>query len=148
MKTTLNGLKGFRRKRGTKDNLIYMTQKITQAFHSKLKICAIYFDIQSAFDKVWHTGLISQIIKMNFPSYLILWLNNFLENCKNRVSPVLSPTLFSIYINDIPQNQDDQSKSLLFADDLIFMFQFKDINFESESHLNKYLSKITQWSSK
>ena len=34
----------FRRKRVTKDNLIYMAQKITQAFHLKQKIYAIYFD--------------------------------------------------------------------------------------------------------
>ena len=111
---------GFRFKRKTKDNLIFMTQKIQEAFGKKMKVCCVFFDIQAAFDKVWHQGLIYKLCKLKFPLYLIDWVWNFLTERRFRVlvgdyhteyfditcgtpqGAVTSPTLFSIYINDIP----------------------------------------------
>ncbi|CAF0990615.1 unnamed protein product [Brachionus calyciflorus] len=70
---------GFRRKRQTKDNLVHLIQKIIESFNRKKKVCTILFDIASAFDKVWHKGLIYKMIDKNIPEYLIAWCQNFLE---------------------------------------------------------------------
>ena len=56
----------FRQKRQKKDNLIHLTQKIIENFNRKKKICALFFVIASAFDKIWHNGLIYKMIKMEF----------------------------------------------------------------------------------
>ena len=59
---------------------------------------------------------------------------------------VLSPTLFSIYINDIPLNIiNKESWSLLFADDLVYLKNIKLINQENENNINKHLSEIYKW---
>ncbi|CAF1064073.1 unnamed protein product, partial [Brachionus calyciflorus] len=52
---------GFRQKRQTKDNLVHLLQKSIEQFNRRRKICAIFFDIASAFDKVWHNGLIYKL---------------------------------------------------------------------------------------
>jgi hypothetical protein len=57
---------GFRNKRQTRDNIFYLTQKATESFNRKKNMRAIFFDIASAFDKVWHLGLIYKLIKLNF----------------------------------------------------------------------------------
>jgi hypothetical protein len=82
----------------------------------------IFFDIASAFEKVWHQGLIFKLIKLNFPFHIICWLREFLikryfsVRVNNYLTKqvlietgvpqgaVFSPTLFSIFINDIPMN--------------------------------------------
>jgi hypothetical protein len=51
---------GFRKLRQTKDNLIHLTQKIFESFNRRKRVFAIFFDIQAAFDKVWHVGLLSK----------------------------------------------------------------------------------------
>jgi hypothetical protein len=74
----------------------------------------IFFDIASAFDKVWHNGLVYKLIDSKFPNHLISWIKEFLKNrmfcvrvgsvitCKLNIlaelpqGAVLSPTLFSI----------------------------------------------------
>jgi hypothetical protein len=43
---------------------------------------------------------------------------------------VLSPILFSIYINDIPINDSNDENSLLFADDLVETYATDKINQE------------------
>ena len=59
---------------------------------------------------------------------------------------VTSPTLFSIYINDIPLDDKKQdSYSLLFADDLIKMKIFPKLSDEIENQINYYLMKIEIW---
>ena len=49
---------GFRSFRQTKDNLFFISQKIIEQFNRGKKVCGIFFDIASAFDKVWHKGII------------------------------------------------------------------------------------------
>ena len=43
---------GFRHQRQTRDNISFIIQKIMEQFNRKRKVCAIFFDIASAFDKV------------------------------------------------------------------------------------------------
>ena len=139
-----------------------MIQSITESFSLKKKVCSIYFDIQSAFNRVWHAGLIKKLINIKLPSYLLLWLEAFLKDrrycvqinetrsnwffssCGIPQGAVLSPTLFSLFISDIPQNNDDKnSKFLLFGDDLVYFTIFKEIDVETE-----YLKRLFDWSIK
>ena len=154
---------GFRECRQTKDNICFITQKTIEQFNRGKKVCAIFFDIASAFDKVWHNGLLYKLIKINTPSFIICWIKNFLENRTFRIktgdyiseaNPIsagvpqgaaLSPILFSIFINDIPiWHKKNNDYSLLFADDLIFMNCFKK-NGNAQNHINKYLRMLEKW---
>ena len=55
---------GFREKRQTTDNLLYLSQKAFEAFSEKKMMCGVVMDIQKAFDKVWHKGLIYKLSKL------------------------------------------------------------------------------------
>ena len=63
---------GFRAHRQTKDNILFISQKVIDSFNRVKKVCAIFFDIASAFDKVWHDGL---IYKLHRSSALSSWLS-------------------------------------------------------------------------
>lgn len=135
---------GFRSHRQTKDNLLFLTQKISESIIRKKNVCCVFFDIAAAFDKVWYNGLLFKLIDIKMPDYIISWVRSFLLNrsfsvkLNNYVSKpapittgvpqgaVLSPVLFSIFINDVPLNHSKNRKySLLFADDLVSFFIFK-----------------------
>ena len=70
---------GFRNNRSTTDNICFMTQKIKEQFNRGKKACGLFFDIASAFDKVWHQGLLYKLIKLKMPNFILCWLKNFLE---------------------------------------------------------------------
>ena len=71
---------GFRNKRGTTDNLLFMTQKIQECLNRKKKVCGIFFDISKAFNKVWHASLIYKLIYLGVPAYIIRFIRNFLSD--------------------------------------------------------------------
>ena len=130
-------------------------------------MCSIFFDIASAFDKVWHNGLIYKLIKIKFPNHIISWIKEFLNNrllsvrVNNTVTPkmeikagvpqgaVLSPKLFSIFINDLPiKYNKNKLYSLLFADDLCAYKIFKkngNVNKQIQAYLNWIEKWLTQW---
>ena len=119
---------GFRRLRQTKFNLVHLIQKSKESFNRKKKVCAIFFDIASAFDKIWHDGFIFKLIKMGIPDYIIIWCLIFLQNRFFKVKmndfvsecylitaevpqgAVLSPILFAIFSNDIPHKLNKNSE--------------------------------------
>ena len=157
---------GFRKHRRTADNLFFLIQKITESFNRKKKICCLFFDISKAFDRVWHDGLIYKMIKMQLPKSLISWTKSFLDsrlfcvNVNGQTSKdfpikagvpqgsVISPLLFSIFINDIPRKDKTNNEySLLFADDLVTFFIYKSKR-NIELRINKYLKELEPWLTK
>ncbi len=68
------------------ENLLFFTQKISEALNKSKQVCGIFFDISKAFDKVWHKGLIFKLIKMNIPSYILKYIIDFLSDRKFKVS--------------------------------------------------------------
>ena len=75
---------GFRNKRGTADNLLFMSQKIRECILRDRMVCGIYFDISKAFDKVWHDGLIYKMICLGVPLYMVKWQGKV--SYQNRIS--------------------------------------------------------------
>jgi hypothetical protein len=161
---------GFRRHRQTKDNIFFLVQKALETFnrnknkkHDKWKLVGILFDIASAFDKVWHNGLVFKLINAKIPVYLVAWIKDFIANrsftveiedarsesknitCGVPQGAVLSPLLFSLFINDIPDNTEkNENYNLLFADDLIHFHIYTDSK-EATKIINLQLVEIQEW---
>jgi hypothetical protein len=154
---------GFRKNRQTKDNIFFLIQKGLECRNRGWKAILILFDIMSAFDKVWHIGLIAKMIKYKIPDYIIHWCYNFITNRSFRVKinnklsdpkpietgvpqgAVLSPLLFSIFINDATsENSTNNTYNLLFADDICYLKLFKS-SLGVEKNINLYLKELENW---
>ena len=109
---------GFGHGRQTLENIILTSQKILEGFQRKEKSLSIFFDVASAFDKVSHEGLIFKCVNYGMPYCLVRIIKNYHEqrcfevkvnnwhSCPWPINAgvphvgVLSPTLYSIFIND------------------------------------------------
>jgi exonuclease III len=158
---------GFRKWRRTTDNLVFHSQKILESYRKKKKVLSLSFDIQAAFDAVWHKGLLFKLRKLGVPEYITRWTTRFLENRSFDVrvgdsisgrSPIvtgvpqgssISPILFSVFINDIPSRSSrDDAYSLLFADDLTVFFIFGSTKIKDENvcfRVQTYLKEVEDW---
>jgi len=157
---------GFREKRSTRDNLFFLAQKSFESFNKNSNNLSIFFDITAAFDKVWHNGLIHKLIKIKTPYYLVKITIAFLSGRKFQVKvgdyitklnditcgvpqgACLSPTYFSVYINDAPSRNSTIENTLIFADDLCYILAFKKRNVATENKIKHFLSELETWCKK
>jgi hypothetical protein len=111
----------FRASHSTTLQCMKLTDHVTLNFNNKRSTAAVFLDIEQAFDTTWHYDLLYRLSQLEFSANVIKLLGSFLSQRKFRVSgedemstpkvmqagvpegSVLSPTLFSMYINDEPK---------------------------------------------
>ena len=154
---------GFRKHHRTADHLLVLKTLIDFYKSHRRPIFACFIDFKKAYDSVWRKGLLFKLTSCGCIKTFLRFISNmyssvnYLVKLKDGVTPPfqfyiglkqgcnLSPTLFNIFINGIPNlfNQscdpvklDNTDLScLLYADDLILLS-------ESKAGLQKYLSKL------
>ncbi len=119
---------------------------------------AAFIDLNKAFDRTWHNGLLYKLHHMGVTGRAWRWIRDFLSGRQFRVvnngmaSPwmpisvgvpqgaVLSPLLFLVFINDMPGHLGSDFTTLLYADDIALWP--KD---HTMGTLKKGLMMLTQW---
>lgn len=124
---------GFRISHSATQALTRIVEKIVIGFNRKETTVGIFMDIEKAFDKVWHTGLLYKLIKIDTPHYIISLVQNYLSNRSFNVNiddtvsdthflnagvpqgSLLGPILYIIYTYDLPTT--NRTFSSVYADD-------------------------------
>lgn len=114
-----------------------ITEHVTDNLNRRCHTAAAFQDVQEAFDRIWHDGLIVKLIWFRFVGYLIRVIQFFLSNCSIRARvgkefPVsrlitagllqgtcLYPILFNSYSADIPTHP--RVMNAFYADDISFI---------------------------
>lgn len=150
---------GFRQKHSTVQQCHRVVNEIMKSLEEK-KLCAsVFLDVQQAFDKVWHKGLLYKL-KKHLPSQIYLLLKSYLQDryfqvkTNNALSDyktiksgvpqgsVLGPYLYTIFTADIPTTEETIVAT--FADDTAIMSSHTDPVVATEK-LQNHLNLIDNW---
>ena len=156
---------GFRSSRSTADLLTVVSDRIARAFNRCGVTRTVALDISKAFDGVWHAGLLYKLKSYGISGQIFGLISSFLSNRRLRVvldgkslqeypvnagvpqGSILGPSLFLLYINDLPD--DVICDIAIYADDTTLYSKFdrafdlwrNDLNWL----LNLNLINGTQW---
>lgn len=153
---------GFRKFRGTHTALATFNDTIAKNLAIDNKVDVVLRDVTKAFDKVWHTGLKTKLIRLNLHPCFTKTLCDYLSDRKaairisSHIGPLfdlesgvpqgacLSPTLYSFYTHDIPDPLPN-TDYICFADD-ITQITFGHYNYKAAAHNTKYaIEQINQF---
>ena len=136
-----------------------------ESFNQREHVIAAFLDVEKAFDNVWHNGLRYKIYQLDLPTKLCRWLSNFLVGrviqvkIEGFLSPKgypkagvpqgsnLNPSLFLIYVNDMPNPSHHQTNKSQFVDNAGQWAVSKNIDLAAE-YLKRDLDKLARWCAK
>ena len=154
---------GFRQNRSIQDVIFYTATFLEQRHNAHYFKSATCLDVEKAFDKVWWDGLVYKLFNnFNLPPLINKLLTNYLhhrtyriihKNCLSRPfssnagvpqGSALSPTLFILFTNDIPQPNNDRTQIFTYADDITILHENNRINYLI-NNINNTLRDIISW---
>ena len=130
---------GFRSSRSNADLLTVVSDRTARAFNRSGATRAVVLDISKAFDRVGHAGLLHKVKFYGISGQIFGLISSFLSNRRLRVvldekssqeytvnagvpqCSILGPTLFLLYINDLPD--DITCDIAIYADDTTLYFK-------------------------
>jgi len=136
---------GFRKNKSTQDQILRLTQDIVHGFNNSERTAAIFFDLEKAFDKASHSGLLYKLKEKGLDATLWCWIKNFLDDrsfcvshqgARSKFYPItcgvpqgssLSPTLFILFFSDVVKSLPSNVKVALYADDLCIWATHKSL---------------------
>ena len=142
---------GFQKQHSTIEQIHRITHNISQTLVKKKYCSAVFLDIQQAFDKVWHEGLLYKLKKVLPHTYYSI-LKSYLTkrqfmvkyvdaitttfNIESGISQgsVLGALLFSIYTADLPMSTEIIIAT--FADDTVLCPDNSLMHSPARSRLN------------
>ncbi|GFW34830.1 RNA-directed DNA polymerase from mobile element jockey [Trichonephila clavipes] len=151
---------GFRPRLSTSHQLLRVVEFIKEGNNNDECTAAVFLDIQKAFDRVWHTGLLFKLITYKIPPPLIFLINSYISDRSFSVKinrtysqlkkiragvaqgSILAPTLFNLYVNDIIKNTNTQL--CLYADDTAILSRHRNLNTLVEN-INEHLAHLEIW---
>ena len=151
---------GFQAGDSTVNQLLYLCNEISNALDNNKELRIIFLDINKAFDRVWHKGLLFKLKSIGVSGNILAWFEDYLSDRYQRVciknsasswkkisagvpqGSILGPLLFIVFINDIVN--EIRSFVRLFADDTC-VFEVIDDPIASVAALNEDLRKILAW---
>ena len=73
---------GFRKQRNTEDQILRITQSISDGFQQKphKRTVMALLDYSKAYDRVWQEDLLIDMIELGIPMIIMKWIRAFLLN--------------------------------------------------------------------
>ncbi|GFW38731.1 probable RNA-directed DNA polymerase from transposon BS [Trichonephila clavipes] len=151
---------GFVTQCSTVTQLLRVTELIHHGFQNNQATGMLFVDIAKAFDKIWHDGLLSKMMRLGFSDQRIKNIHSYLnsrefrvrvENSLSTPRPILSgvpqgsllgPKLFNLYINDIPKAVGVHLA--MYADDTAIFTQ-NIYNCNIIERLQNYVIRLETW---
>ena len=153
---------GFTPGKSCLSNLLETFNEWTQILDQGLGLDVVYLDYRKAFDSVPHKRLIAKVSAYGIKGKILTWLEDFLSDRMQQVSinnsqsnwgevisgvpqgSVLGPTLFLLYVNELPTLV--QSSFKMFADDSKMYMAIQDQ--DDTQILQHDIDTLEQWSNK
>jgi hypothetical protein len=141
--------------------LARLVERITRNIGEKRLTGAVFLNVAKAFDTVWIDGLLYKITLLDFPSYIFHTIPSYLRGrtfeasfqtatssrrvvrARVAMGRLISPVLFSLYINDMPSPSHHVELALYGDDKAIVCTSRKPTLLFS--YLESYLNELQRW---
>ena len=154
---------GFKSNHSTTQQLLRLTEHISDGYEKKQHTGAAFLDVAQAFDRVWHDGLLYKLKMLNTPNAIYNLIKSYLtarcfkvkiNDTTSQIKIInagvpqgskISPLLFNLYVSDFPTSIN--TEIALYADDSAIYSSSTDAETVTKN-IQDHLNDIQKWGDK